>query len=427
MSSSNLVISNGSKYSLPALPKSWDWLQLKRYCNSFADYGESISSDDFTDEGIRFIRTTDINSDGSLSDDGAVYVDPDQVEGSILSDGDILLSRSGTVGLPFCYDEERDGPCAYASYLVRFDIQEEYPPKYFEYYCRSAIFDYLLEVQSTESTISNVSGDKFAGFPVPAPGKSNMKDVIRFLDKNIPIIDEGIEKLNLLEQKINTREQSLISDLISGHETTSVKLKYISDMLPGYAFPSDGFSNDESGVKLLRGKNISPSGIRWDDTEYWPDHGEFTDYLLEPDDVVLAMDRPWIKSGMRVAQIGEEDCPSLLVQRVLRIRTNDRTLQSLIFLQLRSSRFRQYFDPILTGVSVPHISRSQVGDFEIEIPIEYETSQLINKWKNYNRLSNDILGHISDLRTRLQEKRQALITDAVTGQIAVTSQKSANN
>ena len=40
--------------------------------------------------------------------------------------------------------------------------------------------------------------------------------------------------------------------------------------LPGYAFPSDGFSRDESNVKLLRGINVGVGELRRDEVAYWP-------------------------------------------------------------------------------------------------------------------------------------------------------------
>jgi type I restriction enzyme S subunit len=38
------------------------------------------------------------------------------------------------------------------------------------------------------------------------------------------------------------------------------------------------------------------------------------------DDVVLAMDRPWIEAGLKFAYLSQDDLPCLLVQRVSRLR-----------------------------------------------------------------------------------------------------------
>jgi type I restriction enzyme, S subunit len=64
--------------------------------------------------------------------------------------------------------------------------------------------------------------------------------------------------------------------------------------------------------------NVSPGTIRWDDTVYWPKDmlSGLDRFELAAGDVVLGMDRPWISSGIRVAELTEEDAPSLLLQRV---------------------------------------------------------------------------------------------------------------
>jgi type I restriction enzyme S subunit len=54
-----------------------------------------------------------------LNNDG-VYVDKSLVSDYILQDGDILFSRSGTVGRSFVYNSHQHNECAYAGYLVRF-------------------------------------------------------------------------------------------------------------------------------------------------------------------------------------------------------------------------------------------------------------------------------------------------------------------
>lgn len=44
-----------------------EWRPLKRFCLTRAEYGLNINSGHYVDEGIRLIRTTDINENGELS------------------------------------------------------------------------------------------------------------------------------------------------------------------------------------------------------------------------------------------------------------------------------------------------------------------------------------------------------------------------
>ncbi len=55
------------------IPKNWKLLPLKYLCSQSAIYGANISSEAYVQEGIRFLRTTDIRDDSSLANEG-VYL-----------------------------------------------------------------------------------------------------------------------------------------------------------------------------------------------------------------------------------------------------------------------------------------------------------------------------------------------------------------
>src|SRR5258705_13162066 len=105
-------------------------------------------------------------------------------------------------------------------------------------------------------------------------------------------------------------------------EWTPVQLGDVADFLTGFPFKSAEYVNGPDAIRLVRGDNIVQGAVRWDGVKRWPSKlaGQFQQYLLSAGDVVLAMDRPWIEAGLKYAAIAEEDCPSLLVQRVARFR-----------------------------------------------------------------------------------------------------------
>lgn len=139
----------------------------------------------------------------------------------------------------------------------------------------------------------------------------------------------------------------------------------------GYPFSSDDYTNAEPSIRLLRGDNVSPSAIRWDDamrlsTEKASKHSV---YNLDAGDIVLAMDRPWISDGIKVAIVTDSDVPSLLVQRVARLRPNNRHLASFYTSHLLTQRFETYIKASQQeGGGVPHISAQQIKDFAIGSP-----------------------------------------------------------
>lgn len=140
------------------------------------------------------------------------------------------------------------------------------------------------------------------------------------------------------------------------------------DLLTGNAFRSAGYTG--SGIRLLRGANVAPGAIRWDNVRYWPDDGAagYQRYRLKAGDVVLAMDRPWTGPGLRYAALRPGDVPGLLVQRVACLRALPPLDQRFLACLIGSPAFTAYVLGVQTGTAVPHISGRQIQDFCFALP-----------------------------------------------------------
>lgn len=87
-----------------------------------------------------------------------------------------------------------------------------------------------------------------------------------------------------------------------------------------------------------------------------------------PGDLVLAMDRPWVPSGLKWAEIQEHDPLCFLVQRVARLRAQDGLHQRYLKYIIASKGFSDYIQNIMYGVNVPHISGKQIKAFPVSLP-----------------------------------------------------------
>src|ERR1041385_5807960 len=113
----------------------------------------------------------------------------------------------------------------------------------------------------------------------------------------------------------------------------NVKLGDVVDVLTGFPFRSSEYVNDPTQPRLLRGDNVIQGKLRWVDARHWQASktAKVSDYALRPDDVVVAMDRPWIEAGLKFAKIGTHDLPAYLVQRVARLRARSTSDQRFLF------------------------------------------------------------------------------------------------
>jgi len=88
-----------------------DWRRLKYFCRGLPQYGLNVPSSDYVHTGTRFLRTSDINERGEVVNAQPVYLQ-DQIVGFEyrLIDGDLLLSRSGTLGRCLRYRSDLGSP-----------------------------------------------------------------------------------------------------------------------------------------------------------------------------------------------------------------------------------------------------------------------------------------------------------------------------
>jgi len=139
------------------------------------------------------------------------------------------------------------------------------------------------------------------------------------------------------------------------------------DLLTGFPFESKKHSTNGHDIKLLRGDNIVQGNLRWDDVKRWPlvEKSNYQLFELQTDDVVLAMDRPWIGVGLKYSAVSKHDLPCLLVQRTARMRGGKNLDTRYLKYVIGSPWFSKYIQKITTGSLVPHISSRQKKTFRL--------------------------------------------------------------
>jgi type I restriction enzyme, S subunit len=143
-----------------------------------------------------------------------------------------------------------------------------------------------------------------------------------------------------------------------------------AELLSGFPFRSSEYTDNPRDVRLLRGDNIAQGNIRWANAKRWSleDAPNFEQYELKKDDVVLAMDRPWIDAGLKYAAIDDDDLPCLLLQRTTRLRGGPNLDIRFLRYVIGSPEFTKHIQSITTGSLVPHISSRQIKDFVFRLP-----------------------------------------------------------
>ena len=264
-----------------------------------------------------------------------------------------------------------------------------------------------------------ISTEDFYNIPVAVPTVAKQRAIADYLDTETSRIDTLITKKRRMVQLLQQRWRTEVMNTIYGDRSIRQgAIRHVVDLQPGYAFPSSRFVED--GIRLLRGANIAPGRLRWEtDVVCIPpeDRVALSDYDLAEGDLVLGMDRPFIGTGIRVATVTASDLPCLLVQRVARIRSTERSDARYIRLLIESDAFVTHLTPVFTGVSVPHVSAEQILSFRAPLPSRDAQRTVATRLE---RRRIDLSYAVDLLATQinlLTERRQALITTTVTGEL----------
>lgn len=201
-----------------------------------------------------------------------------------------------------------------------------------------------------------------------------------------------------------------LGEVPEGWEVSKVGRHVILDV--GFAFQSDQFS--EFGVKLLRGDNVTEGKTRWGEkTRYWPYDKTVPDrYLLNEGDIVISMDGS--KVGKNYSLISKEDLPAYLVQRVARLKTKEDLLNSFLLSLIGWDLFKEYVNIIKTDPAIPHITAKNIQDFFIPLPPLPEQAAIAAFLDRETGKIDALVSEQEKLIALLKEKRQALISHAVT-------------
>ena len=135
---------------------------------------------------------------------------------------------------------------------------------------------------------------------------------------------------------------------------------------------------------------------------------------------MLAMDRPWIKAGLKHASITESDLPCLLVQRTACLRGGTNLDNRFLMYLIGCAEFTHHILGVQTGIGVPHISGQQIKDFPFLKPPASQqrliAAQLDELRTKISRLESIFQKKIATL----DELKKSLLHQAFSGELCAS-------
>lgn len=189
---------------------------LKHLCVEPPEYGLNIPASEYLADGVRLIRTTDISEHGTLRSEAPVFIDPAAAGDCRLKGGDLLLSRSGTLGRALLWPHDGQDAVS-AGYLVRFRPDtDRVDPRFLWYATQATPFQRIVQLEATQSTIANFNAQRYANLRVPAPPLGEQRQIAKFLYTETGRINELARLKRELLSRLTDRVAAVMHEAIIG-------------------------------------------------------------------------------------------------------------------------------------------------------------------------------------------------------------------
>lgn len=192
----------------------WNVCKLGNILKEKPKYGASESAIDYDSSLPRYLRITDISSDGKLVNEEPKSIDFEVAKEYILENNDIVIARTGnTVGKSYIYNT-KDGTLAYAGYLIKFKIDtEKCNPNYVFYYLQSDIFKGWVHRTLRIGAQPNINAEEYTLLDIPTPQIKEQEKIAQILSN----VDMNIEKTEQAIAKYKQVKKGIMDDLLTGN------------------------------------------------------------------------------------------------------------------------------------------------------------------------------------------------------------------
>jgi len=374
---------------------------------------------------VPYLRAANVK-DGKLdlSDVKWTNFTPDEQRVFHLLPGDVLVTEgSGSlkaVGASAVWSAEIDGVVCFQNTLLRLRPRvRETDPKFVAWWARHAFASGLFASVADGANIFHISAERVRSLPVLFPEASSQRPIAMFLESKTQSLGELINRKRQMIELLKERATATIDSWIWPQPREGWRdgrLKHMLSQPPRYGVLKPEDYAGEDGVPLVRIFNIDGPSIDKDelirisprqDTEY-------RRTKLRAGDVVVS-----VVGTLGKGFIAGPTHEGLNLSRALaRLVLKPGIDPNYILLWVSSTPFRQRCESICRATAQSVLNMGDLAEFPIRLPVPVEKTSAVAS--AVNRELRPMLVGIAALNRQialLNEHRQALITEAVTGQL----------
>lgn len=360
-------------------------------------------TDKATTEGdFRYIRITDIDSEGLLSEKEKVYINstPD-CQNFILSINDILMARTGaTFAKVLLFDG--DEPSVFASYLIRIKFNGIVDHKFYWYFSKSQIYWEQANLLSSGAAQPQFNGNalKRVIFTYPKSLPEQQR-IVAILDEAFAAIAKA--KANAEQNLKNAKElfESYLQGVFENGDWETKKLNQISENL------------DSKRVPIT--KNVRSSG----EIPYYGASG-IVDYVSDFlfDENLLCISEDGANLLARTYPIAFSISGKTWVNNHAHVlRFNELVTQKFVEVYINSIRIDDY----VSGMAQPKLNQAMLNKIPIPMPSLEEQQTIVQKLDALRAETQRLEAVYQQKLADLEELKKSILQKAFAGELTGAS------
>ena len=347
----------------------------------------------------------------------------------VIRKNDVIVSTVRTYLKAVARLPEEDGDWVVSTGFAVLRARSEVHPDYLFRAIQSEVFIAEVQRESTGVSYPAINPTKLARIPIPCPEKSAQIRIAKVLDEETTRIDRLIEKKRRFADLVQEAQGSLIANAVSGalfDQNEKRDAGWLGQIPKHWKFQRakvhfrERIGRSESGdEELLTVSHITGVTSRADKNVHMFLAESNEGYkLVKPNDIVINTMWAWM-GAMGVSQLKGLISPSYGIYEPI----SDAFVPEYIDLLIRSDAFVAEATRRSKGI---HSSRLRLYpdaflDTRLPVPPTHEQEEIVTIVQTRLKKDRELLALNEKTIDLLLEKRTALITAAVTGQLDVTS------
>ena len=431
---------------LGAVPEHWTVEPFKRQIKR-NDGGVWGSDPDGLNDTI-VLRSTEQTVDGrwQIEDPAPRKLTESEVDDALLVEGDLLLTKSSGSSLhigktTLVTAEIAAMRCCYSNFMQRIRTKASFLPPLAWYAMNNDLARHQFDLFSNSTTgLANLNSSIIRQIVVTVPPPAEQTQIVAFLDRETAKLDVLVAEQRRLIDLLKEKRQAVISHAVtkglnpnapmkpSGIEWLGdvpahwdvKRIKFVTESVKAGPFGSmltkDVYTS--AGYRVYGQEQVIPNDFTIGDYFIEPKkYEELSQYSVSPGDILISC----VGTFGKIAIVPSNIEPGIINPRLIRLRCTGAIKAAYLVEAMRSAVTFEQFASFTRGGTMDVINIGTLNRIFLTLPSIAEQEELLEFMRHETAKLDTLTAEAQRAIDLLQERRTALISAAITGQIDVRS------